>query len=339
MPFKVDDGTDDFGMIMRDALSVDLPASLVRYAKAHQHWDAEVDRLAAHLTALKVDALLADAPYLTLAAAKMANIASAAICSLNWADILEDCVRLDKSALTAANVSPVALDLMLQQMRDAYASADLVLRPAPAIETTGFNVIDIAPIVQKPQPASRDALLQLVQAQTGFPFDSSTPPWLVLASMGGIGLTIDTAHWPTHWGGRPIVYLLDKRLLSGKPHTVALDVEQVSFQATMAACDLVLTKPGYGMFVEAAAHGKPLLFLSREGWPESTCLTQWARDHLPCCEISLATAAAGQFISELGTLLDLGPISPRHFDGADKAARHLLPWLKPLTTISAAKCP
>lgn len=326
--FEIDAGTDDFGMIMRDALHVDLPASLLRYEQTHRSWNALVDRVAGHLAALNVDAVLADAPYLTLAAAKAANIPSAAICSLNWADILEQCVMRDNRALKMTNISSAALDLILQQIRDAYAAANVVLRPAPAIETTGFDFTDIAPIVENPHLTNRDALLALVSEQTGISVESEPSPWLVLASMGGIGLPIDTAHWPTQWAGRPIVYLLDKTLLSGKPHTVALNVDRLSFQATLAACDLVLTKPGYGMFVEAAAHGKPLLFLSRHEWPESACLTRWVAEHLPCRQITLDRAARGEFASELGDLLSSGSVSPQLFQGKHEAAGHLGRWLQ-----------
>lgn len=331
--FEVDAGTDDFGMIMRDALHIDLPASLAKYAQTHRHWDALIEERARHLTRLNVNALLADAPYLTLAAAKAANIPCAAICSLNWADILERCVKLDKSALKAANVSSATLDRILQQMRDAYGAADLVLRPTPAIDTTGFDYIDVGPIVDKPEPPDRDALLSFVREQTGIAYAAgaaATPgdsPWLVLASMGGIGLTMDTAHWPTQWAGRPIVYLVDKALLCGQAHTVALDVKRLSFQATLAACDLVLTKPGYGMFVEAAAHGKPLLFLSRNEWPESECLIQWVRQQLPCHQITLDAAARGNFTRELSDLLSCGLKPPRAFHGATEAANYLDQWL------------
>lgn len=331
--FEVDPGTDDFGMIMRDALHIDLPASLAKYAQTHRQWDALIEERARHLTGLNVNALLADAPYLTLAAAKAANIPCAAICSLNWADILERCVKLDKSALTTANVSSPTLDRILQQMRDAYGAANLIMRPTPAIETTGFDYIDVDPIVDKPQTPDRDALLALVREQTGVAYaygataTSSASPWLVLASMGGIGLTMDTAHWPTQWAGRPIVYLVDKALMSGQTHTVALDVKRLSFEATLAACDLVLTKPGYGMFVEAAAHGKPLLFLSRNEWPESECLTQWAQQQLPCHQITLDAAARGSFTNEISDLLSRGPVTPRVFDGAIEAATHLAQWL------------
>jgi len=47
--FHLDPGSDDFGMVMRDALRVDLVASLTRYEQLHDNWEQHVDDLGRHL--------------------------------------------------------------------------------------------------------------------------------------------------------------------------------------------------------------------------------------------------------------------------------------------------
>ena len=51
-----------------------------------------------------------------------------------------------------------------------------------------------------------------------------------------------------------------------------------SFIDLMASVDLVVTKTGYGMLVEAACNGVPLLFLARPDWPEWPWLEAWIED-------------------------------------------------------------
>lgn len=325
-PFHLDQGADDFGMVMHDALRVDLVRSLQRYALLHQHWDAHVQNLANHLQGLQLTGLLADAPYLTLAAAKLANIPSLAICSLNWADILEQCVRRNSHATQEAGVSSAQLAQILQQMRDAYSSAELVMRPQPAIDTPGFTTRLIEPLTAGASPPQRTALLAWIKQQTNnlLPHEDC---WIVLTSMGGIDLPLHPETWPTTCLDRKIIYLMDRDLVGDSSHAIGFDLNQFDFEVIMASCDAVLTKPGYGMFVEARVNRKPMLYLERDQWPESECLMQWAHDHMHASKVSLHQIATGDFAGELGELLRQPIIAPADFDGAATAARLVKQYL------------
>lgn len=327
-PFKLDRGSDDFGMVMHDALRVDLAQSLRQYAALHQNWDREVQRLADHLQQLGVTHLLANAPYLTLAAAHAASIPSAAICSLNWADILERCVAASPDALAQAGMSNVMLERVLRQMRDAYATAKLIVRPEPSIETTGFKTVTTEPLAEIAPKADRLGLVKFVRQASGAYLAGHEDFWLVLTSMGGIALPLDPENWPTSCLGKKVIYLMDPAMAGRCPHTVGFDLEQMSFAQMMASCDAVLTKPGYGMFVESRASGKPMLYIARDDWPESECLELWANTHAQASKLSLEQVCSGSFGEQLSDLLGLKRQSPLHFQGAQTAAalivKHLL---------------
>ena len=47
------------------------------------------------------------------------------------------------------------------------------------------------------------------------------------------------------------------------------------FQDLLRSVDVLLTKPGYGAFAEAACHGVPVIYLERPEWPEAPFLTAW----------------------------------------------------------------
>ena len=58
--------------------------------------------------------------------------------------------------------------------------------------------------------------------------------------------------------------------------------EQVSdmpFIDLLCACDVLLTKPGYGTFAEAVCNGKPVLYVERDDWPEKPWLVRWLTTH------------------------------------------------------------
>lgn len=325
-PFDLDIGSDDFGMVMHDALRVDLVKSLQRYDQLHQRWDSEVNRLASHLQGLNVSGVLADAPYLTLAAAHVASIPALAICSLNWADILERCVAQDPGALKKAGMSNTRLDNILTQIQQAYASAASILRPEPAIQTSRFETVTIDPLVQPPPQSDRNSLLAAINTQTRADI-TADDPWIVLTSMGGIELPLDPRQWPTSCLGRSVIYIIAGQRTPECSHVVSLDIEQYGFSNLLASCDAVLTKPGYGMFVEARACGKPMLYLGRDAWPESQCLEQWADTHTHATKLSSDQVAQGNFGSELAELLSLPALGRQGFEGADEAAREIIKQL------------
>jgi len=319
-PFRCDPGNDDVGMLMRDALTVDLARSLHAYTTLHRHWHHNVDKLALHLDALNLKGVLTNTPYLTLAAAHAIGIPSMAICSLNWADILEGCVRQNTESLAQANISGTEFSAMLQQIRDAYGLATTVVRPEPFMGKPANNTQDIEPIAPPPLLSNRAALIDQVATKV-------TNPWVVLVSMGGMALELQPTLWPTSLLGRSIIYLTHVGLAHADdpskqlPHVIAYESLGLSFTQIMASCDLVLTKPGYGMFVETRTHAKPMLYVAREQWPETDCLVQWANTHTQSCQITPTQLATGQFGAEMTDVLAAPAMSPVHFGGADVAAR------------------
>jgi len=331
--FTLDAGSDDFGMVMHDALHVDLIQSLRQYATLHTNWPLAVNRLADHLASLDLTGVVADAPYLTLAAAQAAGIPCVGVCSLNWADILEQCVARQPGALGAADVSPHTLARILQQIRQAYACAQVIVRPEPALETRQLQTLTIDPIAPATGTADRDGLLKIIKAQLEVQHETDLhnamladkPCWIVLTSMGGIDLPLDPRLWPTQCLGRRVVYLMANDTVKAGPlacpHIIAMDFEGIGFEQLMASCDLVLTKPGYGMFVEARTCCKPILYLARDEWPESPCLEQWASTYADAIKLSSEQLSQGRFRTELEQLLTL-PTQPHvTFDGARQAAR------------------
>jgi UDP-N-acetylglucosamine:LPS N-acetylglucosamine transferase len=84
--------------------------------------------------------------------------------------------------------------------------------------------------------------------------------------------------------------------------------------------DLIITKPGYGMFAEAAAAGVPVMFTARGDWPETEALVTWLQSKAHCAQITTDALRAGTFEKELSRLLTQGPYTPVAPTGNDEAA-------------------
>ena len=78
-------GTADFGMVMANALTTKVVESLAAYRAFHAEWAERLAWQEQLLRKAAPDLLLADIPYLSLAAAARLGIPALALCSLNWA--------------------------------------------------------------------------------------------------------------------------------------------------------------------------------------------------------------------------------------------------------------
>jgi hypothetical protein len=128
----------DFGLIMKSALDVDLPATLAAYQEWHKDWEALVEREARRLTELAPDGVLSNVSYLALAAAHRAGIPAIGLGSLHWAAICAAYFR-DEPAFRPIH----------DQMLAAYGSADAFLRLTPGMAMTDLpRVIDVGPVAE-----------------------------------------------------------------------------------------------------------------------------------------------------------------------------------------------
>ena len=272
-------GASDVAFLMHDAVRVDREASAEAYRAAHADWSAHVADEAAFLKSLAPDVVLANVSCLPLAGARAAGIPAVAMCSLNWADQFS---FLFSGEPWAAKIHA--------ELHAAYAGADVFLRCLPAMPMRDLpNTRDIPPLARLGQ--SRRAALEAALGGCN--------ERLVMVVMGGIGFELPVAGWPqvpgVHW-------LVRDALDEGRADVTAYPGLGFHFSDLLASVDAVITKPGYGMFVEAAAAGSPLLYLRREDWPEQEVLIEWLERTAVCAEVSAADFAAGNLQESLAAL-------------------------------------
>lgn len=286
----------DFGFEMNNALDIDLAASAVRYREFHADWSDRVHREAVFLAQLAPDLVFADVSYLPLAGAAAAGIPSAALCSLNWADLFAHFFGHHDWARKPHD-----------QMLAAYGSARVFLRATPGMPMLDLpNVVNIGPVATPATMGRAEVArrLRLPRARR----------WALVA-LGGFDYPLPVEKWPQPAGLRWL-----------SPHQ-ALARNLGFFNELLAACDAVITKPGYGTFVEAATHGVPVVYLRRPDWPEQEHLIDWLRSHTRSAEVSLEQARRGDLLPTLEALWAMPAPTPPMPSGIDQAVQILLKLL------------
>lgn len=282
------------------------------------------------------DLVLADIPWLPLDVARGMGIPAVGLCSLSWYDILIESPVADQVPMSLAT-----------RMQQAYAGADLFLRPAPSMPMAWLpNGRDIGPIARPHQrdPAGlrQDIARHLAQhlarhrrrdlvhvderRQTSLT-SLGADERLVLMQFGGTGRLA--------LGGAPRL-MPGVRLLSpdagaeqGRDDLIRIDAGGDRVLATLASCDALITKPGYGTFAEAACNGIPVLSVERKDWPESRWLVDWLAARVPLLEVSAGAFAAGELQQPLAELFAEGVAEPVAPTGVAEAAELMLELVGP----------
>ncbi|MHB0986935.1 MAG: hypothetical protein ACYC05_15265 [Sulfuricella sp.] len=291
----------DFGMMMADAVAVRVEESARAYRDFHRGWADRVAGEAEKMAALAPDLLLANVPYLSLAAAARANIPAVALCSLNWADIYHH----------YCHDRPEAGEIHAQMLA-AYNSAACFLRPQPSMAMADMhNTREIAPIARLGRNRRGEIAARLGLAQADR---------LVLIAMGGVAFRLPLESWPRLPGVR---WVVPSSWRVHHPDAVELESLGMDFTDVLASCDALLTKPGYGSFAEAACNGVPVLYLGRKDWPEAPHLVDWLKRYGRCREVARAALEQGAIAAELEALWALPATAPVKPDGIAQAADFL----------------
>ena len=286
-PFEHVALASDFGFVMDSAVDIDAVASAARYREFHADWDGRVAAEAAWLRAGGYDAVLANAAYLPLAGAAVAGLPAVGLSSLNWADLAAEVFRGE--AWFAA---------VEAQMRAAYRSAASFLRLEPGLPMPWLERAEAIP------PVARTVTPDRAHFARKLDIDESKR-WLLVA-MGGMDFPLDLAAWPP---AGDACWVVQGSAPAGRPDMRGFDAAEPSFGDLLASCDLVLTKPGYGTFVEAACAGVAILYLERPDWAETPHFAAWLGRHARAAEVSRARVASGDLLGEVDALLrrDLPP--------------------------------
>ena len=271
----------DFGMAMADARRVLPDESLATYSRIHADWPGKIAAATEQLAALKPTLLLSNITYLSLAAAKHLRVPSIAFGPLNWADIFHHyCIHL-----------PGAQNIWTQ-MVECYANTECFLQtvpfmPMPSIRN-GRAVGPVAGIGRKRKLELRRCL--------GLTDDVA----LVLIALRGMPTGFSFSNWPPLNSMRVLIGPGQNLSHADVIPTATLDFPFIDL---VRSCDVLITKPGYGLITEAACNGTPVLLLPWEDWPETLGLKDWLSRHGRTLMLTDEKLRDGDFLTEVREVL------------------------------------
>lgn len=296
----------DVGLVMLDAMRVDVAASRQAYLEFHQHWGERVAREAEWLRQQNITGVLSNAAYLPLAAASHAGIPSVGFCSLNWWDIAQHYL------CDAQEMAPA-----FTQMQAAYQSACAFLRLSPGLPMTWLAHVETTPPVASVGCNRRDEL----NGRLGL----ETTKKLVLLGFGGF----EYRHPNPVPELAGIVWLVPDAWPGGmRTDLIRFSQANILFPDLLASCDALVTKVGYGSFVEAAGLGLPVLYLDRPDWPETAWLAPWLAQHTRAGAINEQTLFSPAVGEALAKLWKAAPPKTPDIQGAPTVGRRILECLE-----------
>jgi hypothetical protein len=120
-----------------------------------------------------------------------------------------------------------------------------------------------------------------------------------LVNLGGIAAKFSLRQWPRLTGVR---WVVAETWAVGRRDTLAQERLGLGFTDLLASCDALVTKPGYGIFAEAACNGVPVTYARRGDWPEEVYLVEWLQRCGRAREVERADLEAGRLDAALEAL-------------------------------------
>ncbi|HEX2445153.1 MAG TPA: hypothetical protein VHJ77_14505 [Vicinamibacterales bacterium] len=309
----------DTGIIQADSLSLDAPESIRRAAAFHRDLDRKADEEARVLVQSGARLVVADIPPLAFVAASRAGIPAYAFGNFTWDWIYEDYPEV------------AAAPDLVPAIRGAYAQARGAWRlpMCGGFESIG-EVVDV-PLVARRSTRDPDE----VRRRFGLPADGP----VVLASFGGFGVkgvpfeavdclarcTLLLAETTVSRSGGNAVDRGGRR--DGR--VVMLNEAELyawgyRYEDLVAAADVVLTKPGFGIIAECAANDTAVVYTSRGRFREYDVLVREMPRYVRCEFLSQADLLAGRWAHAIDRVLSkAAPPRPRT-DGAEGVAGLIL---------------
>jgi hypothetical protein len=281
------DTPTDVGVVQTDEVTVDRAATKTLIEQWQRGYAVKVEEETRRLRD-GFDLVVADVPPLAFDAAYAVGVPSVAIATFSWDWIYEE-----------MGLSGAASDA-----RHAYERAGCLIDVAPSAPMTAFaNRVELG-LVGRRAPDRADARRLL-----GTRDDES----LVLVAFRAAGDSLLQLPEPS----KGIKYAMQGRP-AGRDDVVEIS-GSTTFMNALAACDLVVAKPGYGILGDVGLNGLRILYTDRKGFPEDPVLVNWLRSRTGSARIRLEELAGGCWLKPMRELLEQ-PVPVAETDEASQAA-------------------
>ena len=307
-PIEIVTGDVDTGMVQPDSLTIDEDETARHAAVFYSTFAERITLELAHISRLRPTVVAADIPPLAFAAAARAGLPSVAISNFTWDWIYSAYPQFERLA-------PGVMAMIGQVQSQATASLRL---PFSGGFAAMRSVADIPLVARVARTAKHDT-----RARLQLPGERP----LVLATFGGHGgaVMLEEAAAPEY-----LLVATDYEARDG--HRTSPDIrivtarelhsQALSYTDLLAACDVAVTKLGYGIVSECVANEVGILYTTRGRFIEQDVFIREMPAYVRCCAIAPADVRSGRWAGGVRALLSK-PTPPRTMtaNGAEEAAR------------------
>ena len=310
-PYELRPGPSDTGIVQSSSVAHDDEASVREALAFYSTFDDRISAEAAALAHDEVALVVGDIPPLAFEVAEQLHVPGIAIGNFSWSWIYEGSRVFMRDAAA-----------LIPRLRRAYAKATL------ALELPFAGGFDVFPRVRRIPLVARRPTRDRRSTRAHFGLPLHRP--VALLSFGGYGLgSLDISRLDCldTWS----IATTDRSAPDAAHHQHVVVLSEESFRGTgfryedlVAAVDVVVTKPGYGIIAECIATGTPMLYTSRGEFREYDLLVSQLPGYVRSRFISQDDLFGGRWRDAL-TELAAAPPPPMRMatDGADVVARVL----------------
>lgn len=301
-PFDYRHGQVDVGVVQRDALHEDIPATITAVEHFHRDWAGKVREEARLLRGLGADLVFSDIAPLAFAAADFAGIPSIAIGSIDWHAIYSHFLPEHYSGM--------------RQIAEAHRACDLFLLLPLNMPVTSFSRHRHIGAIARESCFSYEEMRRRLGYADGdrvalVMFGGTRAPSFrvdALAKMAGWKFMMPAARVPE--GDIP-----------ANVQCIAGDWDMADL---VRAADVIVTKPGYGVVSEAWLAGKPMVYVPRTDFPEYPYLKSWLQENAPSFELNRSSFLAGEWYDALAAAVGSDKRYPPFVGGGEVEAAEII---------------
>lgn len=297
-------GCFDVGLVQHDAVAADHAATLAALEDLSARRDELLRKEIAYLRRHEIRLVVADIPGLPLVAARECGIPAIATGNFGWDWIYADLAMSEPR--WEAHAARFATD---------YAAADLLLRYPFAPAMPAFRACEDVGLTARPGRPCREAIAAFCGADPA-------KPWIL------------PAFTSVRWGAAASAALaaLDRYelivvepLAPPTPTARVVGSDTFDFRDVLASCDIVISKPGYGIVSDCIVNAKPLIHVERGQFAETPILLDGIARHLRQAPLGAADFYAGRWEAALTRLAQAAvPAATLTADGAARVATRII---------------
>jgi L-arabinokinase len=275
----------DVGVVQHDGLDFDIDATRERWRAFAADFDEHASQECALLREAGADILVGDIPPLAFAGSERAGLPSIALGNFTWDWIYANWPGFDD---------------IIACVQRGYRCAERLLRlpmhAADADAFAAFRQVEDVPLIARHATRPRDDVRRALR----LPLDRR----VVLVSFGGFSTRGVQLQRLAAWADYTFVFIGADTERPLPANVVNLNESPSDYVSLLAACDAVVTKPGYGIVADCLANRVAVLFTDRGPFREYDVLAETLTKLARARYVPRQDVLAGELGPHLDALLE-----------------------------------